>query len=156
MIAVIQLWMNHAKQDEHYCYGFIYLEGHAVLAVYRDKWHMETNECNPHGRWMKLIRNNGDLISAGGRILALKNGVPDNENLDYYETFNCFSKVDAPFDALFPNMDPNKIYGIEKDTEGNHLLMKYEIRECGVWPNYFKVLDDEQESGKSDEQNKTK
>lgn len=29
--------------------------------------------------------------------------------------------------------------------------MKYEIRECGVWPNYFKVLDDEQETGKSDE-----
>lgn len=27
----------------------------------------------------------------------------------------------------------------------------FEIRECGVWPNYFKVLDDEQESGKSDE-----
>lgn len=117
---------------------------------------METNEYNPHGRWMKIIRSNRDLISVGGRILALKNGVPDNENLDYYETFNCFSKVDAPFDALFPNMDPNKIYGIEKDTEGNHLLMKYEIRECGVWPNYFKVLDDEQESGKSDEQNKTK
>ena len=27
----------------------------------------------------------------------------------------------------------------------------YRIRECGVWPNYFKVLDDEQESGKTDE-----
>lgn len=49
------------------------------------------------------------------------------------------------------NMDPNKIYGIEKDAEGNHILMKYEIRECGMWPNYFKVLDDEQESGQSDE-----
>ena len=48
-------------------------------------------------------------------------------------------------------MDPNKIYGVEKDAEGNHLLMKYEIRECGVWPNYFKVLDDEQETGKTDE-----
>mgnify|MGYP001658599084 FL=1 len=48
-------------------------------------------------------------------------------------------------------MDPNKIYCVEKDAEGNHLLMKYEIRECGVWPNYFKVLDDEQESGKTDE-----
>lgn len=27
----------------------------------------------------------------------------------------------------------------------------YRIRECGVWPNYFKVLDDEQECGKTDE-----
>lgn len=138
---------DYAQQDKHYCYGFIYLEGHAVLAVYRDKWHMETNECNPHGRWMKIIRSNRDLISVGGRVLALKNGVPDNEDLDYYETFNCFSKVDEPFDALFPNMDPNKIYGIEKDAEGNHLLMKYEIRECGVWPNYFKVLDDGKNDG---------
>lgn len=138
---------DYAQQDKHYCYGFIYLEGHAVLAVYRDKWHMETNECNPHGRWMKIIRSNRDLISVGGRILALKNGVPDNEDLDYYETFNCFSKVEEPFDSLFPNMDSNKIYDIEKDTEGNHLLMKYEIRECGVWPNYFKVLDDGKNDG---------
>lgn len=45
----------------------------------------------------------------------------------------------------------NKIYGIEKDAEGNHLLMKYEIRECGMWPNYYKALDDEQECGKTDE-----
>lgn len=45
-----------------------------------------------------------------------------------------------------------ELYGLdEEDAEGNHLLMKYEIRECGVWPNYFKVLDDEQESGKTDE-----
>ena len=142
---------DYAQQDKHYCYGFIYLEGHAVLAVYRDKWHMETNECNPHGRWMKIIRSNRDLISVGGIVLALKKGVPDNEDFDYYETFSCFSKVDEPFDTLFPNMDSNKIYGIEKDAEGNHILMKYEIRECGVWPNYFKVLDDEQETGKSDE-----
>lgn len=52
------------------------------------------------------------------------------------------------------NMDNEtlkKVYGMVKDAEGNHLLMKYEIRECGVWPNYFKVLDDEQETGKSDE-----
>lgn len=105
---------------------------------------METNECNPHGRWMKIIRSNRDLISVGGIVLALKKGVPDNENFVYYETFNCFSKVNKPFDALFPNMDSNKIYGIEKDAEGNHLLMKYEIRECGMWPNYFKALDDEQ------------
>lgn len=103
-----------------------------------------------------MIRNNGDLISVGGRILALKKGSPENEDLAYYEAFSCFSKVNKPFDALFPNMDPNKIYGVKKDAEGNHLLMKYEIRECGVWPNYFKVLDDEQESGKSDEQNKIK
>lgn len=142
---------DYAKQDEHYCYGFIYLEGHAVLAVYRDKWHMETNECNPHGRWMKLIRNSGDLISVGGCILALKKGSPENEDLAYYEAFSCFSKVNKPFDALFPDMDPNKIYVVEKDAEGNHILMKYEIRECGVWPNYFKVLDDDQETGKTDE-----
>lgn len=77
---------DYAEQDKHYCYGFIYLEGHAVLAVYRDKWHMETNECNPHGRWMKLIRNNRDLISVGGCILALKKGVPDNEDFVYYDT----------------------------------------------------------------------
>ena len=108
---------------------------------------METNECNPHGRWMKIIRSNRDLISVGGHILALKKGSPENEDLDYYETFNCFSKVDEPFDTLFPNMDSNKIYGIEKDAEGNHLLMKYEIRECGVWPNYFKVLDDGKNDG---------
>ena len=112
---------------------------------------METNEYNPHGRWMKLIRNIRDLNSVGGCILALKKGAPDDEDFDYYEAFNCFSIVDKSFDALFPNMDSNKIYGIEKDAEGNHLLMKYEIRECGVWPNYFKVLDDEQESDKTDE-----
>ena len=29
--------------------------------------------------------------------------------------------------------------------------MKYEIRECGMWPNYYKALDDEQECGKTDE-----
>lgn len=48
-------------------------------------------------------------------------------------------------------MDSNKIYAIDKDTDARHMLMKYEIRECGVWPNYFKVLDDEQETGKTDE-----
>lgn len=81
----------------------------------------------------------------------MKKGVPHNEDFVYYDTFNCFSKVNKPFDALFPNMDSNKIYGIEKDAEGNHLLMKYEIRECGMWPNYYKALDDEQECGKTDE-----
>ena len=44
-------------------------------------------------------------------------------------------------------MDSNKIYEIEKDTEGNHLLMKYEIRECGAWPNYFKALDGGEKDG---------
>ena len=84
----------------------------------------------------------------------MKHDVPDNEDLYYYETFNCFSKVDMPFDTLFPDMDPNKIYGIEKDAEGNHILKKYEIRECGVWPNYFKVLDNEKESGDAIKDNK--
>lgn len=108
---------------------------------------METNECNPHGRWMKLIRNIQDLNSVGGCILALKKGVPDNEDFVYYETFNCFSRVNKPFNALFSNMDSNKIYEIEKDTEGNHLLMKYEIRECGAWPNYFKALEGGEKDG---------
>lgn len=97
-----------------------------------------------------------DCLDSIERILVkMKNDSLDVESKIKYrgalETLSYFSKVNKPFDALFPDMDSNKIYGIEKDAEGNHLLMKYEIRECGVWPNYFKVLDDEQETGKSDE-----
>ena len=104
-------------------------------------------ECHTMKRSKFLLRIYGNEYDK--HLSFIRYEFDTSKNLE--EAFSCFSKVNKPFDALFPNMDSNKIYGIEKDAEGNHILMKYEIRECGVWPNYFKVLNDEQESDKSDE-----
>lgn len=119
---------DYVKNDEHYYYGFIWIENQPMLATYWNEYDITPLDCFPHGRWVQ-VNTYIDFVNAGGMIYCLKKGVPEGE--EFYEG-DVFRKVYKNFDKIFPNMEHNKIYKIRKNKEDGYFIKRFLICEKGV------------------------